>query len=444
MKARWALAVAVACELLVAAVGLGVVRRPPPPAPRQSSAPMPTVVEPTTTTTAAPPTPLELEIAALSDKVASLRGLSFLRPVRVRPVTAEQMQAIVLEAERPDAVTQAIGLTLGYFDPARDPALPTPRATWAALRVRVFYDIATEELLANVEGDGQNPASLRTPLVTALTLALDDQHFDLDRVLTPSGIDETDLTLATLAGGDSLRITEQYVEQLSDLDREEIAASDRAAERDALTQPPLTWRAEFGAADSADGWPNIVGPLWIERLLQSGGQAALDAEFRSPPPTTAELLRAPSDPLRFVQVATPPADGEVIAEGAMGLAAFNEFQAAQWTSFQWNHYQWVGGRWIAWQSGPVASVRFTIHARDGLSAALLRTSLELTSDLHGHATLAGPRVPHQTTDGVYPPVANAPVTYTACGPPDTRDQAASGRIYAAFLERFHESTRPRR
>jgi hypothetical protein len=179
-----------------------------------------------------------------------------------------------------------------------------------------YYDSIEERV--TVRGTELTPG-LRATLVHELTHALQDQHFDLDR-LDPEDEDVTDgqfMAFRALVEGDADRIEAGYIESLSDEDRE---AADTRAE-DALSE-----REEGDSAQALTALfatPYILGDTFVH-LLDTVEHAKIDEAFLDPPTTEEHLL----DPFAYLDgdpphlVATPGTDGlEVLEEGDFGAAA---------------------------------------------------------------------------------------------------------------------------
>ncbi len=170
-----------------------------------------------------------------------------------------------------------------------------------------FYDTETKELV--VRGPHLTPF-VRQVLVHELTHALDDQHFDLD----PDFLDdEAALAFEALVEGDAVVVESRYLASLPEAERQAAAAEEEATFGGAGGRIPDI-EAELGA------FPYRDGPRLVAALLAAGGPGRLDAAFRSPPVSSAEVLH----PERFLdgpgRATVPPvaAEGRVVDDGVLG------------------------------------------------------------------------------------------------------------------------------
>jgi hypothetical protein len=134
---------------------------------------------------------------------------------------------------------------------------------------------------------------LEVTLVHELTHALQDQHFDLERLYA----DEMDQAEAAafrgLIEGDAVRVEDDYIRE--ELSPEEQTAYDEeyAAELDeseaAMSEVPAFINASFGA-------PYLLGQPLAVMLANRGGNDAVDDAFEHPPSTEEHLF----DPASFL------------------------------------------------------------------------------------------------------------------------------------------------
>lgn len=289
-------------------------RTPPSTSPGGTAVPLPTVPPSTTT----PPAPLAVDpeladtIEEIQGFVERQRGLDYLADVTVEVVEATTYDARIralLEARREvidddGKVWQALGLV--------DPGVPFFEVVWTTeiTRSSVRYDPAANVLLVE---DGELDAYRRAELVGQLTVALDDQHTELDRPDLDALPDESALAFRSLWAGDAERVVGLW-RQAIDSD-EEVEIIDRERELTAEV-------AKYGIPDKVLVYvtaPGTLGSILAEELYFSDG-AMLDAAFADPPVTTEQLIHpsAYEDGEGAIEVAPPPADGEVFDEGIFG------------------------------------------------------------------------------------------------------------------------------
>ena len=240
-----------------------------------------------------------------------------------------------------------------------------------------YYDPVYRELV--VQGTEPTPF-VRTVLVHELTHALQDQHFDLDRMFDH---DESYTAFASLVEGDATRIENRYIETLSDEEKafaaeESVSPFSETEDRSIVTLGMLS------------GFPYEVGASFVEEL-NAGGQVRIDQAFKSPPTTTEHVLH----PKRYlarekpVEVASPKAEAEVIEEGIWGerglLTMFLQtidreqaFQAAE---------GWAGDYYVAWKRGGADCVRMSFAADSPTDKEELFQALKAWSFTHQTASV---------------------------------------------------------
>ncbi|MCA9717170.1 MAG: hypothetical protein KC468_21025, partial [Myxococcales bacterium] len=174
-----------------------------------------------------------------------------------------------------------------------------------------FYDPETNELV--VRGESPTPYA-RSTIVHELTHALDDQHFELARPELDDADDETGFAFSALVEGNAVTVEEAYQATFTDderraYDEEEAAIGDSAD----FSQFPEILLALIGA-------PYELGPPLIDAIVDHGGETAVDQAFGDPPVSSEQVL----DPDLYLSgeqpldVAEPPADGEVFDQGTFG------------------------------------------------------------------------------------------------------------------------------
>jgi hypothetical protein len=231
-------------------------------------------------------------VAGLAAWVADERGLAFDRPVYVDFLTPAEYREEATGGEQTDEPTEAeakemqdavaglraLGLVEGDVDLEEASDELSDSGTLA------FYNHEEERIV--VRGTELTPA-LRVTLVHELTHALQDQHFDLERLDQLEG--DRGANLRAVAEGDAGRIEDAYVDQLDEDDQRayEAASEDdeEAAERLEESVPDILV-AFFSA-------PYIFGDGFVSLLDEAEGDGAVDEVLRRPPATDEPLF----DPL---------------------------------------------------------------------------------------------------------------------------------------------------
>ena len=322
-------------------------------------------------------------LAELEAFVETARGLRFLEPVDVEVVGDAAFRRLLSVGEPIDefdeAVEEGVLRALGLFDGADDLGAV---AELDPDTVAGFYDTGTKDLV--VRGPRLTPF-VRQVVVHELTHALDDQHFGLDRDFAD---EESALAFEALVEGNAVLVESRYLASLSPAERQAAADEEEAT---------------FGAGDGGPlpkvvvelaAFPYRDGRNLVEALLAAGGQRRLDAAFRRPPTTSAEVLH----PDRFLGgrpvAAAPPvaADGRVVDEGPLGelvlrvvlAQSLPEDQAARAAD------GWAGDRYVAWRAGRRTCVRAAFVLDTPAEAAELGSALRRWAGRHPGASADGP------------------------------------------------------
>jgi hypothetical protein len=332
-------------------------------------------------------------IEELKAFVESARGLRFLGPVDVAVLDAGAFRRSLAggePTEEPDAevavgVLRALGLLEGGdLGPAGDLDADT---------VAGFYDTETQELV--VRGTRLTPF-VRQVLVHELTHALDDQHFDLDPDLVD---EEAALAFEALVEGNAVVVESRYLASLPPDEREAARAEEDATFAGAGAGVPDIV-AELGA------FPYRDGSRLVDVLLEAGGQRRVDAAFREPPTSSAEVLhperfldgpgRAPVGPVR--------ADGRVVDQGVLGELILRLVLAQSLSDDRASRAAagWAGDRYVAWTAGSRTCLRATVVLDSPAEATELAAGLRQWAAEHAGASI----------DAVPPRAAS--VTMTRC------------------------------
>jgi hypothetical protein len=370
------------------------------PEPRAGIEDTTTSAAPTTTTTTtapAPQTPLERRVAELSEFVAGQRELEFLRPVDVELLDDEAFVDRLLEGveenrEDTDQIEKVLR-ALQLIEPGVD--LFEAYISFYGDAVLGFYDPETDELV--IRGAELNPY-VETTLVHELSHALDDQHFELHRPEVFEADDESALAFSSLIEGVALTVEFGYRETLSAEDQEASALAAAEFSRRAGTSPipPVV--------TSLSQFPYLAGPFFVGALLEEGGEARIDEAYRDPPTTSEEIL----DPAIYlrgekaIDVAPPPAGGEIINEGTYGqwalILTLQELLDADAAALAADG--WGGDSYVAWDEGGRTCVRMAFAMDTSGDLAELDGAWRQWAEIHGDATV-------ETTADL--------VTVTACG-----------------------------
>jgi hypothetical protein len=283
---------------------------PTPPATRAPSAPTPSTVPPL----GPPPGQAEVQVTldALVPFVEERRGIKFTaRPaVELADNAAfdEQIRAAFDRHEKVWTRRAQLLHVLGVADPRTD-LVAVFRANEPVGRM-AWYDPQRRAIVVRAQ---RITPYTRAQMVGALTLALDDQSYGIDRQDYDDSPDELTWGFGALMAGDAARIAGDWVVTLPPA---ELAAHDRA-EHDAVVgadpdrlPPAVRELATFPTGAGAD----------FAAALAAAGPGVLDNAFGEPPRFTTSVLH----PDRFlggvpvVPVPAPAVDGRVVASGTFG------------------------------------------------------------------------------------------------------------------------------
>jgi hypothetical protein len=269
------------------------------------------------------PTAWDNRVRDLVEFVEETRGLTFERPVAIEFLSEEAFDEklatssadVSKEDRRKIEASEAAFRALGLID--HDVDLAQELDTLSAGDVAAFYDSEQERVFIP---QGEMTPMLGATLVHELTHALQDQHFDLDRLGDDARSDEASAFQA-LVEGDAERIEQAYVEAMSPADaalyKEEQSKSSHDA-TDAIAHVPTVLTSMFES-------PYLLGDGLIRTLVANGGQDRIDEAFEHPPVDEEQLL----EPLTFLEgdapidAPTPEVDGtSVIESGDFGAISW--------------------------------------------------------------------------------------------------------------------------
>lgn len=245
-----------------------------------------------------PPHPDEWDerVVDLAAYVEEARGLEFDHPVFVDFLSPEEYteevttdEESLADEDREDldryaGQLRALGVASGELD------LFTAYNQVSDSGTLAFYDPVEQRV--RVRGTDVS-VGLRVTLVHELTHALQDQHFDLERLYDDDLEEGAAVAYRALVEGDALRIEETYIgEELSGDDQaaydDEYAGQVEESQADLADVPPFV-SASFGV-------PYAFGQPLVVMIANDGGNTAVDEAFRDPPTTEEHLF----DPASFL------------------------------------------------------------------------------------------------------------------------------------------------
>ena len=252
--------------------------------------------------------PVAAALPVLSGFAEARRGLRFRTPPEVRVVDAATYATIVAEpittadgVPAGDRAATRRALALGHLPAvATDTAEaePMPEAFYSFRRHAVFL---RQGLPFDAFG--------RVVLVHELTHALQDQSFDLLTLVRAAARDaDRARALAAVIEGDATRVELAYLATQP--------AADQVAVRARYDYDPTP--RSYAELDRT--FPYTVGRDFVTAPAERGGNAAVDAAFRRPPVSTAQVIdpRDYTGGVEPVGVRAPPAEGRRLDAGTLG------------------------------------------------------------------------------------------------------------------------------
>lgn len=272
------------------------------------------------TTTTTEPQVLDDVVLEIQEFVERERGLEFKRPVDVSLAAEGEFERLLLadfDKQRTallegQQVLRALGLVPPGFD------LIAEERSLLSIAVVGFYDPETKRLVVRA---AKITPFVREVLAHELTHALDDQWFDLNRPQLDNPDDDSGFGFGGLVEGNARRVEDAYVASLSVAEQAQATIEQTtllAQHPEIFDLPPILLALAQAPYDD--------GSLFVNDLLDGGGQARLDDAFGAPPITSEQVL----DPERYligegpVPVAAPTADGPSEYVGVLGALLLRE------------------------------------------------------------------------------------------------------------------------
>jgi hypothetical protein len=329
-----------------------------------------------------PPPGWDKRVADLVDFVAYTRGLEFKHPVPVRFLTEAEFKERVVadqgDLNRQDKANleKQVGLwrALGLVEGDAKKLLADMNAVDAAESL-AFYDPDKKEIV--IRGT-QLDVPTRVTVVHELTHVLQDQYFDLNKLVDRSGSDSG--RVDALAEGDAVRVEETYLSTLSDSDRaaygeesdRQSAAAEGALPRDLPAMVEVTGEA-----------PYSLGPAFIEAVAKARGERGVDAAFRTLPVSDKQILDpsaymagegpVPVDPPRLVSGETRLGKDETL--GAFGLYLMLAGRIDPSVALP-TIDAWGGDAMVEFTRGGKVCMRAAVVGRDAAGLATIAAALD--------------------------------------------------------------------
>ncbi|MDP8923122.1 MAG: hypothetical protein M3O34_09645 [Chloroflexota bacterium] len=250
---------------------------------------------------------VDAQVEDILRETAEVRGLALRSPVPAAALESGSLQALLMrDLESDDAVREyrVSGIlleTLGLIPAGFD----LRRFQMEVLREHVgsLYDREQRRLI--VVADGAPPSVLdKAILAHEAAHALQDQHFDLRRLLPAQGASADGRMAATaLVEGDAMLTMTQWGRRFLTPD-EKLSLDEPRPSSGVLAAAPLIVRAELE-------FPYLEGQYFAIQLYQEGGFAAIDRALADPPRSTEQIIHPEKYLAREAprQVDLPPLSG---------------------------------------------------------------------------------------------------------------------------------------
>ena len=246
--------------------------------------------------------PLPPVLAEVAREVQEVRGLKFKRPIAPRAVSREEMNRLLddgfdegLPRGRARRLERA-WVTIGAVPAGTD--LRDALREFGASSIVGFYD-TDDQRLVYVGSDSPTPLQ-RMVLAHEITHALDDQHFNLDRLddLDAACRDEEAMAYVSLVEGSAEVISGRWAgEHLTPGELAQLQAEQASQGGLPSSVPPFFLQTII--------FPYPNGTEFVTDLVERGGTKALNKAFRDPPLSTEQILhpdKYPDDRPKAVNV----------------------------------------------------------------------------------------------------------------------------------------------
>ena len=235
-------------------------------------------------------------IVPIARKVEKLRRLRFKHPVRTEFLTVAKFRTRVTadedtitrkdrrEIRTGEAELRALGLVDGSFD------LFATVNEVSGSGVLAYYDPEKSRIVVR----GQRlDAEARVTLAHELTHALQDQHYNMEKLRSRTKTAGADDAVVALIEGDATRIESEYYFDLSNRDQRAVDKAEGFAgnANDPVPGPEMdSDAASAGIVGALFQAPYAFGPQMVDVILAVGNRRGLDRAFRHPPITQLQYL----------------------------------------------------------------------------------------------------------------------------------------------------------
>jgi len=264
------------------------------------------------------------ELALLMVEAEQVRGIPFIATPTVVILDEAEFSQRVSEVVAEDldreelAVDSDFFAMLGMLEPGTD--LYQLLIDLYTEQVAGFYDGDAEEMVVPAAPEGFTPLQKITVL-HELIHALTDQHFEFN--------DEFDILIDD-GNGDDLSAFQALIE--GDATRSQFVYMEGMSPAEAVQAATEALSYDSSVLDSVPGWiqadltfPYDQGLVFVDAVSSTGGLAAVDDAYQSPPQTTEQIL----DPARYARN-EPPRDLAPLTVALDGWEIYDEATFGEW------------------------------------------------------------------------------------------------------------------
>ena len=302
---------AILAAALLAFVGTGVAAAAPA-TPAGAAVPAGAMMTPTTTTV--PSGKWDPRIEPIAKEVAKLRKLDFEHPVPVeflpskefdKQVTVDSTKLTKAEKQASDESTARLA-AIGLVPHSSD--LLKQENQLQSSSVLALYVPSKKKVF--VRGTDLDSPAKKVTVAHELTHALQDQHFDLQKLAKAADKTHSTDTYKALVEGDAVRVQYLYAKTLSQADQDQYKTenNDAAQKSDADSTANNVAPALQAFLEA----PYVFGPPMLQTVQAAKGESAIDGMFRDLPTNDLAYVQPTSllDKTAIAKVAPPAVAGK--------------------------------------------------------------------------------------------------------------------------------------
>lgn len=257
------------------------------------------------------------------EQVAELRELSPTKDVPVEVVEPDELAEHALDSSTDalEHLREIEAILAALHQIPEDADLHELLEEVVSLAAVGLYDPEDGRAYLVSDGDALSPSE-RSVVAHEAVHALQDQHFDLQRLSDLDGDPDAAMAFRSVVEGDALLVEEQWSDaHLSDEEQQQRRAEEMEAgaqQLEALQELPPALVESFMA-------PYTVGPQFVRDVRQPEGWSAVDEVIAEPPQTMVEVLEPDLRADGFTPVDLDP---------GRGPAGWDPLEQLPWGAFE--------------------------------------------------------------------------------------------------------------